>query len=94
MILGFLGPVDTSAAVYRERSPLYHIEKFNCPIVLFQGLEDRVSGEVRGETQDRDETENLSNVHSCYLLTFTCKLYSLIRIFVKMCDNFMQIIWK
>ena len=42
---GDAGPVDTSAAVYRERSPLYHIEKFNCPIVLFQGLKDRVRGE-------------------------------------------------
>lgn len=43
-MVGGAGPMDTSAAIYRERSPLYHIEKFNCPIVLFQGLEDRVRG--------------------------------------------------
>ena len=28
--------------IYQERSPICHIEKFNCPVVFFQGDEDEV----------------------------------------------------
>ena len=28
--------------MYRARSPIHSIERLSCPIVLFQGLEDRV----------------------------------------------------
>ena len=39
-------PVDRSqsraAEVYRERSPIHHIERLSCPVVLLQGLEDPV----------------------------------------------------
>ncbi|WP_049630304.1 S9 family peptidase [Cellvibrio sp. pealriver] len=28
--------------VYRERSPIHHIEKLNCPVIFLQGLQDKV----------------------------------------------------
>jgi len=37
-----VAPWPERAEVYRERSPIHHLEGFNCPIVFFQGLEDRI----------------------------------------------------
>lgn len=37
-----IGPLDTAAEVYHERSPINHVESFSCPVILFQGLEDKV----------------------------------------------------
>jgi dipeptidyl aminopeptidase/acylaminoacyl peptidase len=37
-----VGPLPQSEAVYRERSPLSHLAKLKRPVILFQGLEDRV----------------------------------------------------
>lgn len=37
-----IGPPETSAKLYQERSPIHHTDRLNCPIILFQGLEDRV----------------------------------------------------
>jgi dipeptidyl aminopeptidase/acylaminoacyl peptidase len=28
--------------LYRERSPIHHIDRLTCPLILFQGLEDKV----------------------------------------------------
>lgn len=39
---GLVGPYPETAAVYRERSPLFHSDRIACPVILFQGLEDRV----------------------------------------------------
>lgn len=37
-----LGPLPEAAAVYRERSPVFHAEHIRRPLAIFQGDEDRV----------------------------------------------------
>ncbi len=37
-----IGPYPEAAALYRERSPINHTDGLNCPVILFQGLEDRI----------------------------------------------------
>ena len=37
-----IGPYPEAAAVYRARSPIHFTDRLSCPIILFQGLEDKV----------------------------------------------------
>ncbi len=37
-----IGSYPEQKAIYQERSPIYHTEQLNCPIIFFQGLEDKV----------------------------------------------------
>jgi len=37
-----IGPYPQRRDLYRERSPIHHVERLACPLILFQGLEDRV----------------------------------------------------
>jgi dipeptidyl aminopeptidase/acylaminoacyl peptidase len=37
-----VGPYKTSHARYRERSPVHHADRLSCPVIFFQGLEDKV----------------------------------------------------
>jgi dipeptidyl aminopeptidase/acylaminoacyl peptidase len=37
-----IGPYPEASDLYRARSPVHHTEQLNCPVVFFQGLEDRV----------------------------------------------------
>ncbi|WP_226661023.1 alpha/beta hydrolase family protein [Microbulbifer aggregans] len=37
-----VGPWPAAEAIYRQRSPIEHIEQLNCPVIFFQGLEDKV----------------------------------------------------
>ncbi len=37
-----VGPYPATAATYRERSPILHAEGFSCPVLVLQGLDDRV----------------------------------------------------
>lgn len=37
-----VGPYPAEQAVYRDRSPIHHLEGIDRPVLLFQGLEDRV----------------------------------------------------
>ncbi|MEA2125522.1 MAG: hypothetical protein QOI80_2304, partial [Solirubrobacteraceae bacterium] len=39
---GLIGPWPEAEAVYAERSALNHLDGFSAPVILFQGLEDRV----------------------------------------------------
>jgi dipeptidyl aminopeptidase/acylaminoacyl peptidase len=37
-----IGPYPEAKAIYRARSPIHHVEKLSCALILFQGLEDKV----------------------------------------------------
>ncbi len=37
-----IGPYPQQRELYRRRSPIYSTELLNCPVIFFQGLEDRV----------------------------------------------------
>lgn len=37
-----IAPYPAAQAIYQERSPIHHTERLSCPIILFQGLDDKV----------------------------------------------------
>lgn len=37
-----IGEYPAQQAVYRERSPINHIDQLNCPVIFLQGLQDKV----------------------------------------------------
>jgi dipeptidyl aminopeptidase/acylaminoacyl peptidase len=37
-----IGPYPETRGLYMERSPIHYTERLSCPMILFQGLEDRV----------------------------------------------------
>lgn len=37
-----VGPYPQERARYRDRSPIHHADRLNCPMIFFQGAEDRV----------------------------------------------------
>ncbi len=39
---GLIGPYPQARARYVERSPIHHTDRLSCPVIFFQGLEDRV----------------------------------------------------
>jgi dipeptidyl aminopeptidase/acylaminoacyl peptidase len=39
---GLIGKYPEAKEIYVARSPIYHTEKLACPVIFFQGLEDRV----------------------------------------------------
>ena len=39
---GLVGPWPAARDVYEERSPIFHVERIDRPLVVFQGLEDEV----------------------------------------------------
>jgi dipeptidyl aminopeptidase/acylaminoacyl peptidase len=45
-----IGPYPEQAALYRERSPIHHVDRLRSPVILFQGLEDEVVPPNQAET--------------------------------------------
>ena len=39
-LVSLLGPYPERRDVYRERSPIHHVDDLSCPVILLQGLED------------------------------------------------------
>ncbi|HEX4539517.1 MAG TPA: S9 family peptidase [Acidimicrobiales bacterium] len=39
---GLIGPWPAAEPLYAERSPIHHTDRLNCPLILFQGAEDKV----------------------------------------------------
>ena len=37
-----VAPYPSGRALYESRSPINHVEKLNCPVIFFQGLDDKV----------------------------------------------------
>ncbi len=37
-----IGPLPEAQALYRERSPIHHIDRIEAPVLLLQGMQDRV----------------------------------------------------
>ncbi len=37
-----VGPYPDARDLYVERSPIFHVDRLSCPVIFFQGLEDRV----------------------------------------------------
>jgi dipeptidyl aminopeptidase/acylaminoacyl peptidase len=45
-----IAPLDGNEALYRERSPVHHVDKFRRPVIFFQGDEDRIVPPDQTET--------------------------------------------
>ncbi len=39
---GLIGPYPAAVDTYRERSPIHHLDRLNCPVILLQGADDKV----------------------------------------------------
>jgi dipeptidyl aminopeptidase/acylaminoacyl peptidase len=39
---GLIGPYPEAREIYIERSPIHAVDRMSCPLILFQGLEDKV----------------------------------------------------
>jgi dipeptidyl aminopeptidase/acylaminoacyl peptidase len=45
-----IGPYPESADLYRERSPIHYVDQLRVPVILFQGLEDKIVPPNQAET--------------------------------------------
>lgn len=45
-----IGPYPETEKLYHQRSPLHHVEKLNCPVIFFQGIDDKVVPKEQAET--------------------------------------------
>lgn len=62
-----IGPYPKEKATYRDRSPLYHVHKLNCPVLFLQGQEDVVVPPNQAEAMiDALRQKNIPVAYVCY----------------------------
>jgi len=44
-----IGPYPEDKSLYQQRSPIHHYEQLNCPVIFFQGIEDKVVPKEQAE---------------------------------------------
>jgi len=47
---GLIGPYPERKDLYRERSAIHYVDRLSCPLILFQGLEDKIVPPRQAET--------------------------------------------
>ncbi|HEX7640168.1 MAG TPA: prolyl oligopeptidase family serine peptidase, partial [Burkholderiaceae bacterium] len=45
-----LAPMPRREALYAERSPIHHVDRLRCPVIFFQGLDDKVVPPAQSES--------------------------------------------
>jgi dipeptidyl aminopeptidase/acylaminoacyl peptidase len=45
-----IGPYEKCRDLYRNRSPIHHVDRLSCPVIFFQGMEDKVVPPDQTET--------------------------------------------
>ena len=45
-----VGPLPAAEALYYDRSPIHHLDRLSCPVIFFQGLEDKTVPPNQAET--------------------------------------------
>ena len=62
-----IGPYPEAKALYRERSPIHFVDQVACPMILFQGLEDKVVPPSQAEIMVRGlEAKKLPYAYLAY----------------------------
>ena len=62
-----MGPYPEAEATYRERSPIHFAEQLSCPVILLQGLEDKVVPPSQAEVMvEAMEAKGLSHAYIAF----------------------------
>ena len=48
-LVGLIGPYPQMAAMFRERSPINHVDDIACPVIVLQGLDDAIVPPAQAE---------------------------------------------